>query len=412
MRRLSTVIIIASGCGGGDSPSVDGNPGDTGTDTTNTCAPLGAQGQFTRRMNNPRYKPGAAHTDGKIDLSFTHPDISWDGSKYQLYFSAIHATSTSSSDKTPIIRHASSTDRVTWTVDDAPVLGVSTDVTAWDRTHVEQPTVIYNPAAPTDRRYLMLYAGASGTFPYQVPAGYTSIGYSLGAAFSADGITFTRVSATESPHGKAGLVMIGKDAYPASTNAIISDPDLALVGGVYHLWFSSFACTGAMCQTVTDIGVSHATSTDGVHWTPLEAPIRSLLRASADTKTGGAQPSVVYDTTHCRYELWLTSDVGTENDVQPTELDNSMGAFKAESNDGLVWSLNYARPRDLPWSQTEAGEHLGMMAGIDIAQNTTGRLMVYTGFDDQSVPSGFTLPTRTGTTSGVMTLQLATRDLP
>jgi predicted GH43/DUF377 family glycosyl hydrolase len=410
VRLWTIVIILASGCGGGDS-SPDAAGDGTGSDGTNNCAPIGAQGQFTRRANNPRYLPGATYTDGKIDISISDPDVYWDGSKYQLYFMAGHATSFSATDLVQVIRHASSVDRVTWTIDDSPVFTVSPDAGAWDRTHAETPTVVYNPAAPADRRYLMMYSGASGTFPHP---GYTFSNYAIGAAFSADGITFTRVPASESPHGKAGLVLTGKQAYPASTDGLVSDPELALVNGVYHLWFSSFACTGTSCETTTDFGIGHATSTDGVHWTVLEAPVRSLLRASADTKTGGQQPSVVYDAAHCRYEMWLTSDVGTENDAQPIEFNNMMGVYKGESTDGITWSLNYTRARDLQWSQTEAGEHLGLLTGADVAQNSTGRLMLYVGFDDQNVPSGFFLPDRTmtGFRSGVMTLQVATRDLP
>ncbi len=404
------MLMLASGGCGGSSGSPDGGGGDgAGTDSTNNCQPIGAQGQFTRRVMNPRYIPGATYTDGKIDISISDPDVSWDGSKYQVYFMASHGTSFASADQTQVVRHASSADRVTWTVDDAPVFTVATDAGAWDRTHAETPTVIYNPAAPADRRYLLLYSGSAGVFPYP---GYTFQNYGIGAAFSADGKTFTRVPAAESPHGKAGLVLTGKQAYPASTNGIVADPELALVNGVYHLWFSSFACTGTNCETITDFGISHATSTNGVTWTVLEAPIRSLLRASADTKTGGQQPSVIYDATHCRYELWLTSDVGTENNAQPIEFNNMMGVYKGESMDGVTWSLNYNRPRDLQWSATEAGEHLGLLTGADVAQNTTGRLMLYVGFDDQNVPTDFMLPTPTGSRAGVMTLNVATRDLP
>jgi hypothetical protein len=411
VRRLCFVIALASGCGGGgdakDGTPIDGQP----DDGTSNCQPIGVQGQFMRRANNPRYIPGATYTDGKIDTSISDPDVRWDGSKYQLYFMAAHATSFGAADQVQVIRHASSPDRVTWTVDDAPVFTANADTMAWDHTHAETPTVIYNPDAPADRRYLMMYSGAAGTFPYP---GYAFNNYAIGAAFSADGITFTRVPAAESPHGKDGLVLTGKQAYPQSTNGIVADPELALVDGVYHLWFSSFACTGAQCETVTDFGISHATSTDGVHWTVAEAPIRSLLRAAADTKTGGQQPSVVYDAAHCRYEMWLTSDVGTENDAQPIEFNNMMGVYKAESMDGISWSVNYMRPRDLAWSQTEAGEHLGLLTGADVAMNSSGRLMLYVGFDDQNVPAGFALPDRTpqGFQPGVMTLQVATRDLP
>jgi hypothetical protein len=381
-------------------------------DTINKCRPIGAQGQFTRRAMNPRYIPGAAYTDGKIDISISDPDVYWDGSKYQLYFMAVHGTAFSpSTDHVQVVRHASSADRVTWTIDDAPVFTANADTMAWDHTHSETPTVIYNPAAPADRRYLLLYAGAAGNFPHP---GYGFPHYSIGAAFSADGKTFTRVPAAMSPHGKAGLVLTGKQVYPGALDALVADPELALVDGVYHAWFSSFACKDANCATTTDFGVAHATSADGITWTPKEAPVRSLLRASADTRSGGQQPSVVYDEAHCRFELWQTSDVGTENDAQPVELDNTMGVYKAESTDGLTWSLNYTRPRDLLWSATEPGEHLGLRTGIDVAQNSTGRLMLYVGFDDQNVPAGFTLPDRTpeGFRAGVMTLDVATRDLP
>ncbi len=409
MRRLCIVIALATGCGGGsDSPDAGA---DARPDGTSNCSPVGAQGQVTRRAGNPRLRAGATFTDGKLDLSISDPDVRWDGSQYQLYYATAHATSFSATDKVGMIRHATSVDRMTWTVADAPAFAVDPDPAAWDHLQAETPTVIYNPAAPADRRYLMLYSGAAGTFPYP---NYTFNNYAIGAAFSADGVTFTRLPAAESPHGKAGLVLTGKDAYPASTNGIVSDPDLALVDGVYHVWFSSFACTGTSCETITDFGISHATSTDGIHWTVLEAPIRSLLRTSSNTKTGGQQPSVVYDAEHCRYEMWLTSDVGTENDVQPIEFNNMMGVYKAESNDGIAWSLDYTRARDLSWVPTEAGEHLGLLTGADIAQNSTGRLMLYVGFDDQNVPTGFFLPDRTaqGFRDGVMTLQVATRDLP
>ena len=36
--------------------------------------------------------------------------------------------------------------------------------------------------------------------------------------------------------------------------------------------------------------------------------------------------------------------------------------------------------------------------------------MVYSGFDNQMVPAGFTLPTQQGSAAGVITLNVAARD--
>jgi hypothetical protein len=38
--------------------------------------------------------------------------------------------------------------------------------------------------------------------------------------------------------------------------------------------------------------------------------------------------------------------------------------------------------------------------------------MMFVGYDDQNVPAGSTLPSGIGVRSGVMTINVATRDLP
>jgi hypothetical protein len=311
-----------------------------------------------------------------------------------------------------MIRHASSPDLVAWTIDDAPSLVAATDAAAWDHHNTETPSVAYNPDAAPDRRYVLMYSGANGMLP-----GFTFPAYAIGVAFSADGHTFTRVPAAESPHGKDGLAFTGMDAYPAEGGGIVADPDITYVNGTYQLWFSSFACGGTNCASETAFGVGHATSTDAVHWTPAEVPVRSLLRASADKTTGGKNPSVIYDDTHCRWEMWLTSDVAGETDVQPVVFNNMVGAWHATSSDAVTWSINYTGQRDLAWNATtpDAGEHLGLLTGADVAAKGTARYMVYVGFDDQNVPSGFYLPDHSaqpGYRPGVMTLNVATRDAP
>lgn len=416
-RALSVCTALAlGGCGGcdapqtadPDAPTVDARP----DAPPSSCLAIPAMGQFMRRAGNPRLLPGALFTDGVRSLSFADPDVRWDAAaaRYEVYYGAPEAAAFGDA-AAPAIRRATSPDRMTWTTGDAPALRAPADAGAWDAARVDAPTVAYNPAAPPDRRYLMLYAGAARAFPFP---GYAVPEHSIGAAFSADGVTFTRISSAQSPHGKAGLVLTGAQVYGAATGAIAADPEVALIGGVYHLWFTSFACDGAGCANVTDRGIAYATSPDGIAWTVIEAPVRSLLRASIDRTSGGRAPSVIYDEAHCRYELWLAGDQPADLEAQPVALANSAGVYRAESLDGRSWSIRYDRPRDHAWSAAADGEGLGMAAGLDVAQNGTGRLMLYVGYDDQAIPDGSTLPDRATSMPrpGVTALNVATRDLP
>lgn len=405
MKSLA-VLFCAIGCGGGGGKTPDAAVVPD-VASGSGCQPIGATGEFLRRTGNPRIVAGQhAYTDGMVDIGLSDPDLRWDGTQWVLYFHGPHATSFGGAG-TGMVRRAVSPDLAAWTIDETPSLAASSDAAAWDHTNTETPSVAYNPDAPADRRYLLMYSGANGAFP-----GYPFPGYSIGAAFSADGTTFTRLPAAESPHGMEGLVLTGLDVYQQA--GIVADPEVVLVNGTYHLWFSSFACDGTNCSTVRDYGVGHATSTDGVHWSVAEAPVRSLLRASADLTSGGGQPSVVYDDVHCRWELWQTSDAMGDTDAQPIVFNNMAGVWHATSKDGVTWSVNYSGQRDLAWMPSAPGEHLGLLTGADVAVKDGGRYMMYGAFDDQNVPSGYFLPDRSqqGYEPGVMTLDLATRDAP
>jgi hypothetical protein len=411
MRRL---LLMLAACGGSDPAG-----GDAGTDSPpNQCEPQPAIGQFTRRAGNPFFVAGGMFGDGNVDTELDDPDVSFDGSLFHLYYGAEHSTQFGISGPR-LIRHATSTNNTNWSVDDAPTLERAADP-AWDSARIGAPTVVFDPNAPADRRYLMLYSGSNAFTGFVTPT-------SIGAAISADGVTFTRLPVAESRFGEAGLVLIAQDVYPgigSGTQAgFIDDPELVLVDGTYHLLFSSFTCDGTNCDNVIASGVGHATSSDGIHWTVAQTPVKSLLRASADDRTGGRAPSVIYDAAHCKYELWLTNDQPGDVSGQPVQQDgsatvlpdNMAGVWKAESSDAIQWSINYSGQRDLAWNMASpaAGEHLGLRVGADVAEANGGRLMLFVGFDDQNVPAGSTLRTGPGTTrSGVMTMSRATRDLP
>jgi hypothetical protein len=252
----------------------------------------------------------------------------------------------------------------------------------------------------------MVYAGSAEAFPH---AGYDFPKTQIGAAFSADGITFTRV-ATAQP----GLVLTAQQVYPSAVDAIVDDPEVVLENGVYHLFFSSFSCDGADCADADARGIGHATSADGITWTVAQSPVASLLEASADRLTGGNSPSAVYDAVHCRFELWQNRDRGNDTAAQPVQLDNTAGVWHADSRDATQWSVFFAGPRDVSWNQAapDAGEKLGMRSGFDITDVNSGRVMVYVGYDDSNVPANATLPTANATRAGVMTINIATRDVP
>ncbi len=375
-----------------DAPAIDLDAPDQ-----QQCLPQGAIGSFYRRQPNPKMVAGT-HTfaDNQLDTAITDPDLTWDGTKWHLYYQSPHGTFSVPGPR--VIRHATSTDLSTWSFQEQPALTVG--ASGWDSTHVAAPSVVYNANAPADRKFVMLYSGASQMFPHP---NYTFPDYAIGAAISADGNTFTRVASN------GGKVLDANAVYPVSTDGTVADPEIILVGSTYHLWFSSFGCSGSNCATRDRYGIAHATSADAVTWTIQEAPVSSLLATASMLGSGRSQPSVVYDEPHCRYEMWMADQSNVSS--QPVKSNNMTGVLHAKSATGTSWTVDTMR--DVTWDSTASGEHLGLLTGADVALKGTGRYMVYVGFDDQNVPSGSTLPTGPSTSvAGVMTLNLATRDAP
>ncbi len=404
--RLFAVLAVVAACGGGgalpDSAIVDVEP------DSFVCQPIGALPTFQRLGGNPALVAGEhIYSDLQVDTSIADPSLSWSAAAqvFDLYYATRHAT-TYADTGVQEIRHGQSADLSGFSLDDEPSLVANPDPNAWDNINTETPTVVFNPDAPPAQRYLMMYSGANAAFAYA--SGFQN--YSIGAAFSEDGKHFSRITADQSPHGQLGLVFTGQDAYPTAVGAIVADPELALVDGTFHLWFSSYACGGAGCLP-TAYGIGHATSSDGIHWTVAETPVASLLFDAGNPVTGGSQPSVIYDPLHCLWEMWI-SDPPVDTETQPVQFNNMAGPWHATSTDGVTWTPDYAgMTRDLTWSSLAPGEDRGLLTGPDIAINGDARYMAYVGFSDQDVPADFYLPdmSSAGFESAVMTLDIATR---
>ena len=81
-------------------------------------------------------------------------------------------------------------------------------------------------------------------------------------------------------------MLTGADAYPGAAGAIVADPEVAYVGGIVSpVVLELRVQRHELRDRRRDFGIAHATSTDGDSLDAVEAPVRSLLRASADTKT-------------------------------------------------------------------------------------------------------------------------------
>ncbi len=331
-----------------------------------------------------------ARRDGLLDIAIGDPDVLYDKDTgmWHLWYQTGRASSYTSSDNRMVIRHAQSKDAGSnWMVDSEPALTLPEDSSAWDANYSETPSVVYDPNAPADRRYKLYYSGASGMHPLGFPD------YQIGLAISADGRNFTRIPASESPYHQAGLVLRAADALPDVKNlagGIVADPEVQLIDGIYHLWFSSFANDAD--NRFLAFGISHATSADGIHWKASpNNPIPSLRNSD---NAGGQQPSVAWNSELERWEMWFTSDTDKETAQIPSAFNPSLGFWRATSKDAITWEVDYSAPRDVYWRPASLDENNGLLTGGEVVIVDGIRHLFYTGWGSVNVPEGFIVPVR------------------
>jgi hypothetical protein len=233
----------------------------------------------------------------------------------------------------------------------------------------------------------MYYSGAAGQHPMGFPE------YQIGLAISADGMSFQRLPESESPYHAPGLVLRVAEALPdvrGLVDGIVADPEVQLIDGVYHLWFSSFG-SGAG-QKILAFGISHATSSDGVHWIPSpDNPIPSLRNAN---NAGGQQPSVAWNPVLRRWEMWFTSDTEKETAQIPSTFNPALGFWMATSKDALSWNVDYGAPRNVFWRPGSSDEAYGLLTGAEVVIVDGMRHLFYTAWGRVGVPDGFVVPVR------------------
>ena len=342
------------------------------------------------RDTAPILTAGAWGEDGLQDHSIADPDVLYDPAAgiWHVWYQTARGEKYISEENRMVIRHALSADPgAGWIVDLQPALELPEDSTAWDATHSETPSVVYDPDTPADRRYKLYYSGASR----QLELGFPD--YQIGLAISADGRTFRRLPENESPYGRAGLVLRVEDALPDVPNlagGVVADPEIKLIEGVYHLWFSSFAHDTK--NNFLAFGISHATSEDGIHWISSPGdPIPSLRNAG---NAGGQQPSVAWNPILKRWEMWFTSDSEDERETIPSTFNPALGFWMAVSADGETWEVDYSAPRDAYWRPDSPDEEFGLLTGAEVVIVDGVRHLFYTGWGGVNVPDGFLVPLR------------------
>lgn len=265
------------------------------------------------------------------------------------------------------IKHATSSDGSTWTVDSGLALEHSASG-AWDDRNIETPFVVYDPSdslAP----FRLYYGGGSNS---DLIFGF-AVAYKLGLATSTDGATFTRLPAASSPYGVDGLILEAPEAfpsYPTTANGALADPTLIKDGATWRLWFTGFAVDGAGAGLTA--GICYATSSDGLTFTSVADPL------AISRPAGGVpqQPSVIGDGSG-GYVMWLTCDTDAEKATLSGSID-TLGAWRGTSADGVTWTMDWSA-RDLVPDLTDPAEDHGMATGVCAMRDTDGDVWLYYG---------------------------------
>ena len=362
---------------------------------------------WRRSLANPLLVPMGDLGDGRTDLAVADPTVIFDerDGLFKAWFST--TVEDPEGDGVMGIRYAESPDGEAWTVqEELAITAAVDDPLAWDHTHTETPFVIKIPTNPPERRYLLYYAGGNLD---QEQVGYAPL-YQVGLAFSADGKSFTRISAGESPYGEAGLVVHGRDVFPGLDDlgrGLVADPTLLLDSdGTLRLWMSSYA--EDTDGQILAFGISHASSSDGIHWTPSAANPLPTLRRPGEIASG-QQPSVLWNPRLSRYEMWFTSDREQDTARVPATFFQAFGFWHATSPDGIEWTPEYGDEPDFRWDPVFPSERWGLLTGVDVLLHEGEFRLYYSGWSSVETPPLFWLPTQVGLVNGVTAFGLATR---
>jgi len=347
-----------------------------GANDASSCGPPSST--WSRCAVEPLATAGYRQPDARYELSIGDPDVQYDAATgtWLAWWSTGLAAAYADTPQLGI-KYAHSTDGVAWTVQPALTIEASTSASDWDGSKVETPSVLIVPSNPASMRYLLFYSGAP--IATKTINGAAVTWYQIGLATSADGTSFTRLPASQSPYGEAGLVLKGVDAFPGMSgvaDGTVADPEIAFDGTTLHLFFSSMPVDSN--DSPLAFGISHATSTDGIHWTPSTGnPIAAL--------SGSKGPSVVRDADGT-WEMFYQNDTSADLAEVPSTFNPQLGIWRATSADLSTWTVP-STTRDLEWDGALPTEKYGWIAVGDMALVNGEYRYYYPAFSTLAPPS-------------------------
>lgn len=270
--------------------------------------------------------------------------------------------------------YAESDDGVTWRIA-VPALEPGRD---WDKTNAETPSVVKDESLPAGhpRRYRLYYSGLDHNLEKLGIEALLRRGmmYGIGVAFSADGKRFTRLPASESPHGAEGLVLkpnppvVDRDAWDFIN---VADPHVLKKDGRYHMWYTSMVREAKANRVYYAIG--YATSDDGIRWTKHGPVLKPDLPWEVQRKEPSVgRPYVLW--TGARFEMFYDAMVDDDNPDKNT----AIGVGFASSTDGRVWRKE-AQPVFV--TNNGRGERRGLYVGSAVLLRDGTYYLYYPGAD-------------------------------
>jgi hypothetical protein len=392
MRAVVAAFVgfLHGACGAGGSSLDDARNPDTPEDASDIATHCGVTAGATlqRCEVNPLVVGTRPAVDGRLEWTQADPTVLYDADAklWKAWWSTVVYAQC---DQIPIdreihIKYAESDDGIEWRIQPEPALRSHRDPGDWDYSTAETPTVMQVPGASPERRFALVYAGGNDVALKIL--GQT--GWQLGVAFSPDGKQFTRISSTESPYsGKPtpfarieGLALLASDVFPGVANVdrgIVADPELLYRGGLYHLYFSSVAVDTNGAYIPDTFGISHATSSDLVHWTA--QPGNPLI-------IGGGQPAILEESGGLT--MYFGQDTDADKATVPNALFPTLGFWRATSSDGVSWT-RASGTRDLAWLATDTREDIGLLPGAAVVRDTDGLVrLFYSAFGTRTPPAG------------------------